>query len=180
MLLAYLCSLDEGIKKHRPEALNPWKSKFGIHSGLPKPPKSLLKATQNQACFATLWNPPGPRRKLTGVATFGLRKWLGIWLGLLDLPLVALIIKVRSATWHAPRISLLSGRRNQKTSSRGTKIHENRTPRASKSIRKAASKRYCFRGGLRTSIFSKNCDFLMIFGFQNGAQIQEKRLKMRC
>ena len=148
----------------------------------------------NEACFATLWKPPQPRRKLTGGGVCKASKGLRIWLGLLslslslslyiylsiDLPLVTLIIKVRSATWHAPRISLLSGRRNQKPSSRGIKIHENRTPRVSKSIRKSASKRYCFREGLRTSIFSKNCDFSMIFGFRNGGKIQEKRLKMRC
>ena len=79
MLLAYLCSLDEGIKKHRPEAL-----------------KSM-------------------------------------------------------------KIELLS--------------------RASKSIRKAASKRYCFRGGLRTSILSKICDFLMIFGFENWTKKEENHLK---
>ena len=33
----------------------------------------------------------------------------------IDLPLVALIIKVRSATWHAPRIFLLTRQCNQKT-----------------------------------------------------------------
>ena len=98
----------------------------------------------------------------------------------LDLPLVALIIKVRSATWHAPRISLLTGRGNQKTSFTGTKIHENQAPRASKSIPKAAWKRYCFRGSFRTSIFSKIFGVLMNFGFQNGPKIEEKMLKTRC
>ena len=156
------------------------KSNLGIDLGFPKPLKWLQQAMLNEACFATIWNSHAIRRNATGLGVCKASKWLGIWLGLLDLPLVALIIKVRSATWHAPRISLLSGRRNRKTSSRGIQIHENRGPRASKSIRKAASKRYCFRGGLRTSIFSKISDFLMIFGFQNGAQIQEKRLKMRC
>ena len=54
------------------------KSNFGIHFGLPKPPKSLLKATQNQACFATLCKTPATRRKATGAIAFGLLKWLGI------------------------------------------------------------------------------------------------------
>ena len=155
-------------------------SNLGIDLGFPKPLKWLQKAMLNEACFATLWNSHGNRRKSSGLSVCKASKGLRIWLGFLDLPLVALIIKVRSATWHAPRISLLSGRTNQKTSSRGTPIHENRTPRASKSIRKAASKRYCFRGGLRTSIFSKIWNFLRILGVQNGAKIQEKRLKMRC
>ena len=156
------------------------KSNLGSDFDFHKPPKLLQKAMLNEACFATLWNSPGSRRKSTGGIAFGPPIWLGIWLGLLDLPLVALIIKVRSATWHAPCIFLLTGRGNPKTSSRGFKIHENRGLRASKSIRKAASKRYCFRGGLRTLIFSKICDFWMNFSFQNGAKIQEKMLKMRC
>ena len=54
------------------------KSNFGIHFGVPKPLKSLRKAMLNEACFATLWNLRGSRRKVTGVATFGLRKWLCI------------------------------------------------------------------------------------------------------
>ena len=58
----------------------------------------------------------------------------------IDLPLVALIIQVRSATWHAPRTFLLTRRRNQKTSSKGTKIHENRTPSAFKIHSKSSLK----------------------------------------
>ena len=108
-----------------------------------------------------------------------IRSSLSIYLSI-DLPLVALIIKVRSATWHAPRIFLLTRQGNQKTPSRGSKIHGNRIPRVSKSIQKAASKRYCSGESLRTSIFSKNCDFSRIFGFQNGTKIEEKMLKMRC
>ena len=71
-------------------------------------PKSLQNRTGTpkmaasyEACFATLWKSPQSRRKLTGIATFGLRKWLCIWLGLLDLLLVARIIKVSSATCNA-------------------------------------------------------------------------------
>ena len=66
---------------------------FRIHFGLQKPPKSLPKAMQNEACFARLWNSRENRRKSTGVATFGLRKWLCIWLGLLYLLIY----------WSAPR-----------------------------------------------------------------------------
>ena len=62
----------------------------------PKPPKSLQQATQNEACFATLWNSRRNRRKSAGVGVCKLSKGLGIWLGLLylsiDFPLVALII----------------------------------------------------------------------------------------
>ena len=41
-------------------------SDFGIHFGFQNPPKTLRKATLNEACFATLCNPPGNRRKSTG------------------------------------------------------------------------------------------------------------------
>ena len=119
-----------------------------IEFGFPKPSKLFQKAAQNEACCATLWKPRAIRRTATGLATLGLRQLFGVWLGLLyliyriylsiDLPLVTLIIKVRSATWHAPRISLLIGQGNQQTSSRGIKIHENQAPRVSKSIPKAA------------------------------------------
>ena len=37
----------------------------------------------NEACFATLWDLPGSRRKSTGGIVFGLPIWLRIWLGLL-------------------------------------------------------------------------------------------------
>ena len=104
------------------------KSNLGIDFGLPKPLKLLQKAMLNEACIATLWKSFGNRRKSTGPSVCEASDWLRIWLGLLDLPLVALIIKVRFATWHAPRIFLLTRRGNQKTSSRGTKIHESRAP----------------------------------------------------
>ena len=60
---------------------------------LRKPRKSLPEAMSNEACFATLCKLPRSRRKSTGIMVCKASKWLGIWLGLLDLPLVALIIK---------------------------------------------------------------------------------------
>ena len=45
---------------------------------LQKPSKSLPKATQNEAGSATLCKSHGSRRKSTGLATLGLRKWLCI------------------------------------------------------------------------------------------------------
>ena len=45
---------------------------------LQKPPKSLPKATQNEAGFATLWNSPGSRRKLTEGIVCKASKWLRI------------------------------------------------------------------------------------------------------
>ena len=53
--------------------------------GFKPPPKSLRKATLNEACFATLWKPPGNRRKSTGGIVCKASKWLRIWLGLLYL-----------------------------------------------------------------------------------------------
>ena len=41
---------------------------FQHRTGTPK------KATQNEVCFATLWERRGSRRKLTGLAMLGLRK----------------------------------------------------------------------------------------------------------
>ena len=61
------------------------KSNLGIDFGFPKPSKSTPKAMLNEACFATLCNPPGSRRKLTDRIAFGLPKRLRIWLGLLYL-----------------------------------------------------------------------------------------------
>ena len=85
-------------KKHRKTTT--WKSILASvlasqnrPKSLLKPPKSLLQAMLNEACFATLWKSPGSRRKPTGVATSGLRNWLCIWLGLLYL----------SIYWSAPR-----------------------------------------------------------------------------
>ena len=81
MLLAYLCSLDEGIKKHRPEALKSMKIKL---QGLQNPFQKQLKSdTASEEAF-------------------------------------------------------------------------------------------------EPQLFSKICDFLMNFGFQNGPKIEEKMLKMRC
>ena len=54
------------------------------------------------------------------------------------------------------------------------KIHGYRIPRVSKSIQKAASKRYCSGEGLRTSIFLKNCDFSIIFGIPKRSQNRRK------
>ena len=114
---------------------------FRIHFGLPKPPKSLLKAMRNEACFATLWNSRGNRRNLTGAIGFGLPKWLCIWLGLLDLLLVALIIKVKSFNLKCfTKISPNSMWESIITASGGTKVNAKRVPRASKSIQKAALK----------------------------------------
>ena len=49
MLLAYLCSLDEGIKKHHPEALNSMKIKF---QGLQNPFEKQLKGdTASEEAF---------------------------------------------------------------------------------------------------------------------------------
>ena len=49
MLLAYLCSLDEGIKKHRPEALKSMKIKI---QGLQNPfPKQLKSDTASEEAF---------------------------------------------------------------------------------------------------------------------------------
>ena len=66
---------------------NAQKSSFCVNFGFPKPRKSTRKATQNEARFATLWKPPGTRRKLTGIIVCKASKWLGIWLGLLH-PLI--------------------------------------------------------------------------------------------
>ena len=86
------------------------KSNFGSHFGLPKPPKSVRKATVNETSFATPWKPRANRRNATGVGVCKASKGLRIWLGLLylsiDLPLVALIIKARSSTWNASHMSL--------------------------------------------------------------------------
>ena len=64
---------------------NTQKIDFGIHFGLPKRPKiapnstkSLRKAMRNEACFATLWDLPTSRRKLTGLIVCKPSKWLGI------------------------------------------------------------------------------------------------------
>ena len=49
MLLAYLCSLDEGIKKHGPEALKSMKIKF---QGLQNPFQKQLKSdTASEEAF---------------------------------------------------------------------------------------------------------------------------------
>ena len=49
MLLAYLCSLDEGIKKHRPEALKSMKIKL---QGLQNPFQKQLKSdTASEEAF---------------------------------------------------------------------------------------------------------------------------------
>ena len=136
-------------KKHRKKSSqNSILASQNLQKSLQNHEKSLRNAMQNEACFATLCNLLASRRKLTVPMVCKASKWLGIWLGLLhpsihpsiDLPLVALIIKVRSATWHAPRIFLLTRRGNQKTSSGGSfyRIHENRALSASKSIQKAA------------------------------------------
>ena len=69
------------------------KSNLGIDFGFPKPPKLLQKAMLNEACFATLWNSPASRRKLTGAGVCKASKGLRIWLGLLYL----------SIYWSAPR-----------------------------------------------------------------------------
>ena len=50
-------------------------------------PKSLPKATWNEACCATLWKLLGNRRKSTQVIVCKASKWLFIWLGLLH-PLI--------------------------------------------------------------------------------------------
>ena len=54
------------------------KSNFGIHFGFQNRPRWLRKATQNEACFATLCKLPGSRRKLTGGSVCKASKWLGI------------------------------------------------------------------------------------------------------
>ena len=54
------------------------KSNLGIVFGFQKPPELLPKAMLNEACFTTLWNPPGSRRKLTDPIAFGLSKRLRI------------------------------------------------------------------------------------------------------
>ena len=77
---------------------------FSVHFDFRKPPKSLRKATLNEACFATLWKSRGSRRKSTEPGVCKASKWLGIWLGLLDLPLVALIIEVNPSTWNVSLI----------------------------------------------------------------------------
>ena len=60
----------------------------------------------------------------------------------------------------------------------GPKIKRSRALRASKSVQKAILKTQWFRGRLRTSMFSKINDFWRIFGGQNGAKIQIKRIKI--
>ena len=50
---------------------------------LQKPSKSRRKATLNEACFATLCNLRGNRRKSTGGIVCKASKWLRIWLCLL-------------------------------------------------------------------------------------------------
>ena len=69
------------IKKNIEKMLR--KSNFGLHVGLQNPLKSLRKAMRNEACFATLCNSPGSRRKLTETMVCIASKWLRIWLGLL-------------------------------------------------------------------------------------------------
>ena len=51
---------------------------FYVHVGLRKPLKSIPKATSNGACFTTLCNSRGPRRKLTGLGLCWFSKWLRI------------------------------------------------------------------------------------------------------
>ena len=82
-----------GVQTHSKKTSKKWASNidFGIHFGLPKPPKSLLKAMRNEACFATLWKSPGNRRKSSGPGLCKASKWLGIWLGLLYLSIYLLI-----------------------------------------------------------------------------------------
>ena len=67
-------------------------------------PKSLQKrfgtrtnGVSKEACFATLCNSPGSRRKSTEVVVCKPSKWLGIWLGLLH-PSIHPSIR-----WSAPR-----------------------------------------------------------------------------
>ena len=67
------------------------------------PLKSTRKAMQNRVCFATLCNSPAPRRKSARAGAFGLSIWLFIWLGLVDLLLVALIIRVGCSEGHVTR-----------------------------------------------------------------------------
>ena len=76
MLLVYLCSLVEGIKKHRPEALKPMKIKL---QGLQNPFQKQLKSDtaseeafephffENLWFFNDFWLPkrnPNPRKKV--------------------------------------------------------------------------------------------------------------------
>ena len=83
-----------GVQTHSKNTSKKWASNidFRMHFGLPKPPKSLLKAMRNEACFATLWNPRAARRKATGAGLCKASKWLGIWLGLLYLSIYLLSI----------------------------------------------------------------------------------------
>ena len=132
-----------------------------LSKSLQNPRKSLRKAMQNGPCFATLWDSPRNRRKATEVVVCKASKWLGIWLGLLDLPLVALIIKVSPSTCKVSRmfLQMRSPSMSQKTISGSPKINKNRAPRASKSIQKAALTQQCFRRRLWTSIFQFFNDF---------------------
>ena len=89
-------------EKHRKK---PRKNRFWPPFWLPKPSQNGSKSDperlQNEACFATLCKLPASRRKSTGLSVCKASKWLGIWLGLLDLLLVALGIKVSPPTWNA-------------------------------------------------------------------------------
>ena len=84
----------------------PQKPNLESHLAFQNPWKRAPKAMWNKACFATLWKSRGTHRKSTGGIACKASKWLCIWLGLLDLPLVALIIKASSSTWNASHMSL--------------------------------------------------------------------------
>ena len=117
---------------------------FDFHFDFPKPFKITPKSTRDakkirvldKACFATLWTPPRNRRKLTETIVCKASKRLGIWLGLLDLPFVALIIKLSSATWNAYNHCLSSKSPPQNTteaSQNPSKICKNHSKSLSKS-----------------------------------------------
>ena len=80
-----------------------WKIEFGIPFGLPKSFKIGPKSDVKRSSFRDAM---GLTRKSSGPRACKASKWLCIWLGLLDLPLVALIIKARSSTWNASHMSL--------------------------------------------------------------------------
>ena len=126
----------------------------------------------NEACFATLWKSPASRRKLTGIATFGLRKWLCIWLGLLDLLLVALIIKVSSATCNAYNHCLSS-----QILPKYGKIHPKSREIILRSVPKSLWDPKCIPNVSRMCFFSILGNFLKANGSPKSRQNRQKTQK---
>ena len=153
---------------------------------LPKSMKSHKISKTNEACFATLCNPRASRRKLTGVIAFGPPIWLRIWLGLLDLPLVALIIEISPSTWNVS-LMLVPSKPAKKISKNHSKILPKSIPNLPKLLQHRIEISNAFQMRPETKFESIFRDFFKFFEGPRPPKIEprssksgKKTLKNRC